>query len=138
MHHCCEEEKVPKATCSRRSYNCCCNSSRSHWSCTPPPVSVISSTATEPTVKSSPKPNTYRHPPLLTLPSKKAIPLNQFDQQFVSYLFLPIAGLRGNALFNAFLTFCSHSEQNAVLVSRAFVSQRTTLYVERVTIRQVP
>ena len=99
----------------------------------PPPQQV-----TEPALKTTPKPKPYRHPQLSTLPSKTTISIEETDPQFLGDSLLPVAGLKGNALFNAFLTFCSHSEQNAVLVSRAYVSQPITLHGEMLAIRQVP
>ena len=79
----------------------------------------------------------YRHPQLLTLPSKVAIPINQRDMQFLSFAFLPVAGLRGIEFFNAFINFCTNSENNAVLVSRAYVSQTFTSQGSMLAIRQV-
>jgi len=81
----------------------------------PSPITAV------PTEPVAPKHKPYRHPQLLTLPSKVASPINQRDMQFLSYSFLPVAGLKGIDLFNAFVTFCSNSENNAVLVSRAYV-----------------
>ena len=83
------------------------------------------------------KPKPYRHPQLLTLPSKVASPINQHDMQFLSFSFLPVAGLKGIELFNSFLTFCTNSENNAVLVSRAYVSQSFTSQGSMLAIRQV-
>ena len=51
--------------------------------------------------------------------------------------FLPVSGLNGHALFNAFLNFCGNNEQHAVLVSSAFVSQSITLQGEMLAVRQV-
>ena len=55
----------------------------------PPPVSVHSSTATEPALKSTTKPKMYRHPQLLTMPSKTGIPIEYSEQQLLAYSFLP-------------------------------------------------
>jgi hypothetical protein len=90
-----------------------------------------------PTEPVAPKHKPYRHPQLLTLPSKVASPINQRDMQFLSYSFLAVAGLKGIDLFNAFITFCSNSENNAVLVSRAYVSQTFTSHGSMLAIRQV-
>ena len=87
----------------------------------PPPL------LTQPTQTALQKPKPFRHPQLLTLPSRIAIPIDPSYQQLLECSFLPVSGLKGNALFNAFLTFCSSNEQHAVLVSRAFVSQSVTL-----------
>ena len=66
---------------------------------------------TQPTQTAIPKPKPYRHPQLLALPSKIAIPIESSDQQLLACSFLPVSGLKGNALFNAFLTFCSAAQQ---------------------------
>ena len=81
------------------------------------------------------KPLTY--PSLLALPSKTAVPLNASDRQFLDYCFLPISNLKGNKLFNAFLTFSASSENNIVLVSRAFSASNITLHGSYLAIRQV-
>ena len=91
----------------------------------------------QPPQHAPPKPKPYRHPQLLALPSKIAVPIDPSDQQLLACSFLPSAGLRGNALFNAFVNFCGNNEQHAVLVSRAFVSQNITLQGEMVAARQV-
>ena len=72
----------------------------------PPPV---------PTPARKPKPHSY--PLLLALPSKTAVPLNANVRQFLQYSFLPTSNLKGNNLFNAFVTFAASSENNIVLVS---------------------
>ena len=110
----------------------------------PPPTVPQATVVTEPeptpsipTQSVQPKPKPYRHPQLLTLPSKVASPINQHDMQFLSFSFLPVAGLKGIELFNSFLTFCTNSENNAVLVSRAYVSQSFTSQGSMLAIRQV-
>ena len=85
-----------------------------------------------------PKPKPYRQPQLLTLPSTLAHPMDDSDHQFLSFSFLPTAGLTGVSLFQSFVTFCSASEQHAVLVSRAYVSQTYTKQGQMLAIRQVP
>ena len=85
-----------------------------------------------------PKPKPYRQPQLLTLPSTLARPMDNSDHQFLSFSFLPTAGLTGHSLFQSFVTFCSASEQHAVLVSRAYVSQTYTKQGQMLAIRQVP
>jgi len=87
---------------------------------------------------SKPKPKPYRQPQLLTLPSVVAHPLEDADRNYFTFTFLPIADLRGHSLFQAFVRFCSASELNAVLVSRAFVSQTYTKQGQMLTVRQVP
>ena len=74
----------------------------------------------QPSQQAPPKPKAYRHPQLLALPSKIALPIDPSDQQLVVCSFLPVSGLRRRALFNAFINFCGNNEQHAVLVSRAF------------------
>ena len=113
------------------------------------PAPVLPGTATEipplpaappvnqPPQHAPPKPKPYRHPQLLALPSKIAVPIDPSDQQLLACSFLPSAGLGGIALFNAFVNFCGNNEQHAVLVSRAFVSQNITLQGEMVAVRQV-
>jgi hypothetical protein len=113
------------------------------------PAPVLPGTATEipplpaappvnqPPQHAPPKPKPYRHPQLLALPSKIAVPIDPSDQQLLACSFLPSAGLRGNALFNAFVNFCGNNEQHAVLVSRAYVSQNIPLQGEMVAVRQV-
>ena len=91
----------------------------------------------QPPQHAPPKPKPYRHPQLLALPSKIAVPIDPTDQQLLACSFLPCSGLRGNALFNAFVNFCGNNEQHSVLVSRAFVSQNITLQGEMVAVRQV-
>ena len=108
----------------------------------PPTATVIAVIApptqqTQPTQTALPKPKPFRHPQLLALPSRIAIPIDPSYQQLLECSFLPVSGLKGNALFNAFLTFCSSNEQHAVLVSRAFVSQSVTLQGEMLAVRQV-
>jgi hypothetical protein len=110
----------------------------------PPPTVTQATVLTEPeptpTIQAQsvpPKVKPYRHPQLLTLPSKVASPINQRDMQFLSFSFLPVAGLRGIELFNSFLNFCTNSENNAVLVSRAYVSQTFTSLGSMLAIRQV-
>ena len=103
------------------------------------PVSVPTPTPTDmPGSSSKPKPKPYRQPQLLTLPSTLARPIDDSDHQFLSFLFLPTAGLTGHSLFQSFVTFCSASEQHAVLVSRAYVSQTYTKQGQMLAIRQVP
>ena len=74
-------------------------------------------------------------------PTSKTLALSvqkdPLDQQLVTCSFLPVSGLRGHALFNAFLNFCGNNERHAVLVSRAFVSQNITLQGEMLAVRQV-
>ena len=108
----------------------------------PPTATVIATVApppqqTQPTQTALQKPKPFRHPQLLALPSRIAIPIDPSYQQLLECSFLPVSGLKGNALFNAFLTFCSSNEQHAVLVSRAFVSQSVTLQGEMLAVRQV-
>ena len=88
-----------------------------------------------PPVPRKAKPLSY--PSLLALPSKTAIPLNANDRQFLDYSFLPISNLKGNNLFNAFVRFSAASENNIVLVSRAFASSNITLHGSYLAIRQV-
>ena len=107
----------------------------------PPPLPIIGepivqpalAPATTPTKKQKP----YRYPSVLALPSKTAIPTDQSDAQFLQYTFLPTSSLKGNNLFNAFITFTSNSENNCVLVSRAFASTTITLQDCHIAVRQV-
>jgi len=107
----------------------------------PPPLPVEA----VPTLPPTPAPATtparkqkpFRYPSLLTLPSKVAYPRNQSDNQFLENSFLPTSSLKRNALFNAFITFASASENNCVLVSRAFASSTITLHDSHLAIRQV-
>ena len=107
----------------------------------PPPLPV----EPVPTLPPTPAPATtparkqkpFRYPSLLTLPSKVAYPRNQSDAQFLENSFLPTSSLKRNALFNAFITFASASENNCVLVSRAFASSTITLHDSHLAIRQV-
>ena len=78
-----------------------------------------------PTPPRKAKPHLY--PSLLSLPSKTAVPLNANDRQFLQYSFLPISNIKGNTLFNAFVTFAAASENNISMVSRAFASSNITL-----------
>jgi len=103
------------------------------------PVSVPTPTPTDmPGSSSKPKPKPYRQPQLLTLPSVVAHPIEDADRNYFTFTFLPTADLRGHSLFQAFVRFCSASELNAVLVSRAFVSQTYTKQGQMLTVRQVP
>ena len=77
-----------------------------------------------PTPPRKAKPHSY--PSLLALPSKTAVPLNAKD-----------SNIKGNTLFNAFVTFAAASENNIVLVSRAFASSNITLHGSYIAIRQV-
>ena len=96
----------------------------------PPPPSVSDTNKMNPARK-------FQLPPKLALPSKIAIPLCPEDNEYLAFSFLPVSDLKGKALFNAFCTFASHSENNAVLVSRAFVSNKIKLQQEGLCIRQV-
>ena len=96
----------------------------------PPPEPV-------PTPQRPPKAKPLTYPTLLALPSKTAVPLNDSDRQFLEYSFLPISDLKGNKLFNAFLRFSAASENNIVLVSRAFSCSNITLHGSYLAIRQV-
>ena len=96
----------------------------------PPPEPV-------PTPPRPPKAKPLTYPTLLALPSKTAVPLNASDRQFLEYSFLPISDLKGNKLFNAFLRFSAASENNIVLVSRAFSCSNITLHGSYLAIRQV-
>ena len=96
----------------------------------PPPEPV-------PTPPKTPKAKPLTYPTLLALPSKTAVPLDASDRQFLEYSFLPISDLKGNKLFNTFLRFSAASENNIVLVSRAFSCSNITLYGSYLAIRQV-
>ena len=69
----------------------------------------------------------YSYPTLMSLPVKIAIPLNEHDRDFLTYSFLPCSNLSGNKKFNAFISYCNHSENHGVLVSRAFPSTTITV-----------
>ena len=90
-----------------------------------------------PTPPKTPKAKPLTYPTLLALPSKTAVPLNDSDKQFMEYSFLPVSNLKGNKLFNAFLRFSAASENNIVLVSRAFSCSNITLRGSYLAIRQV-
>ena len=105
----------------------------------PPDVTAAPSlqVVTAPAPTSARKPKTFRYPSLLALPSKTAIPRNPSDVQFLQFSFLPTSSLKGNALFNAFITYVSNCENNCVLVSRAFASTTITQQDSQIAIRQV-
>ena len=88
-----------------------------------------------PTPPRKAKPHSY--PLLLALPSKTSVPLNANDRQFLQHSFLPVSNIKGYTLFNAFVTFAAASENNIVLVSRAFASSNITLHGSYIAIRQV-
>ena len=73
----------------------------------------------------------------MALSSKVAIPLNEHGRSFNEFTILPVSDLKGPKKFNAFITFCNHSENHAVLVSRAFPSTSIALQGEYLAIRQV-
>ena len=138
MHQCCQEEELKEESGLCRRSNCTPSLVQANVAPTPPPVENPTTTSTDTRPTTLLKPKSYRHPQLLTLPSKTAIPVNTSDQQFILYSFLPTVGISGDALFNAFINFCSVSEQNTVLASRVFVSQSFTKQGEMLAIRQVP
>ena len=107
----------------------------------PPPVPVVGEPIVEPALPPAPTPTKrhkpFRYPSVLALPSKTAIPIDPSDAQLLQCSFLPTSSLKGNSLFNAFITFTSNSENNCVLVSRAFASTTITLQDCHIAVRQV-
>jgi len=98
-------------------------------------LQVVTAPAPSPTRARQPK--LFRYPSLLALPSKTAIPRHPSATQFLSYSFLPTSSLKGNSLFNAFISYVSNCENNCVLVSRAFASNTITQQGSQIAIRQV-
>ena len=107
----------------------------------PPPVPVVGEPIVEPALAPATTPTKrqkpFRYPSVLALPSKTAIPIDPSDAQLLQCSFLPTSSLKGNSLFNAFITFTSNSENNCVLVSRAFASTTITLQDCHIAVRQV-
>ena len=101
----------------------------------PTPAAAPPLVVPQPAQKRLAKP--YSYPSIMALPSKVAIPLNEHGRSFLEFTFLPVSDLKGPKKGNAFITFCNHSENHAVLVSRAFPSTSITLQGEYLAIRQV-
>jgi len=102
---------------------------------TPAPAGAPPGVISKPAQKRLSKP--YSYPALLCLPVKIAIPLNEHDRDFLNFSFLPCSTLSGNKKFNAFISYCNHSENHGVLVSRAFPSTTITVQGAYLAIRQV-
>jgi hypothetical protein len=101
----------------------------------PTPAAEPASVLAKPAQRRLAKPFSY--PTLMALPVKIAIPLNEHDREFLNFSFLPCSNLSGTKQFNAFITYCNHSENHAVLVSRAFPSTTLSVLGAYLAIRQV-
>ena len=101
----------------------------------PTPFAEPASVVAKPAQRRLAKPFSY--PALMALPAKIAIPLNEHDRDLLNLSFLPCSNLSGPKKFNAFITFCNHSENHAVLVSRAFPSTTISVQGAYLAIRQV-
>ena len=100
----------------------------------PAPAAAPAGVISKPAQKRLARP--YSYPSLMALPSKVAILSNEHDRSFLELTFLPVSDLTGPKKINAFY---NHSENYAVLVSRAFPSTTITRAQQNsyIAIRQV-